>query len=164
MKFDRGQTVITGVRVGAALLAASLFLAPLVAFAQALPEDASVQAEAFIEAEGVTIVEPTDDPWGGGAHVTDLDDGDTLTYRFEVSRSNIFNPFLRVAASTAGSVTFLVDGQPVTTVPVQSTGGTDRWFIAVTGPFFLSAGVHEITLVINGGGFNLNFWRLNRMF
>ncbi|WP_084468860.1 ThuA domain-containing protein [Nocardiopsis trehalosi] len=137
-------------------------VAPLTGRADALLQPKRKQAEYHTTAEGVTTAATTDVE-GGLRHVTDVDDGDHLSYS-PVNLAGIESMVFRVASGGAGGNIEVradaPDGELLGTAEVAPTGGWQAWTdvsVDVTDP----GRTVDLYLVFTGDGggdlLNLNF-------
>jgi uncharacterized membrane protein len=98
----------------------------------------------------------------GGFNVGWIDAGEWLKYAVTVAAAGTYGVEVRIARAPTGTsaVHLEVDGVNVTgTMVVPSTGDWQTWTTISKGGIALSAGPHELTLVMEGGAFNVNWMR-----
>lgn len=122
-----------------------------------------VQAESFSYMKGIQT-EATSDA-GGGLNVGWIDAGDWLSFSGKpvvVSASGNYNITYRVASLNGGG-SFRLEkaggGATYDTVSVPRTGGWQNW-TNVTRTLYLNAGSYEFGMAMTGGGFNINWFKL----
>jgi endoglucanase len=125
----------------------------------------TIQAESFAVMNGVKT-EPTTDS-GGGLNVGYIDAGDWMSYTnasLNVPVTGSYTVEYRVASPSGGS-TFTFEeagGTPgYATVTVPQTGGYQNWR-TVTSTVTLNAGTHKFGIKANGGGWNINWFRITK--
>jgi beta-glucanase (GH16 family) len=106
--------------------------------------------------DGVDIEACSDS--GGGYDVGWIQAGEWMLYTVDVTDSGTYQIGARVSStSTSGSLHFEVDGTDVTGIMnVPNTGGWQSWATVESQTFTLSAGIHQIKLVVNSAGFDVN--------
>lgn len=120
----------------------------------------TIEAEDFCNMSGIDT-EPTTDA-GGGRNVGWIDAGDWMTYRVNVPSAGRYKVTYRVAAqSTTGRLRLeRAGGSPVFgDLTVPNTGGWQRW-TDISHEVSLSAGEQDIAISAQGGGWNLNWFRI----
>lgn len=95
---------------------------------------------------------------GGGYDVGWTEPGEWMLYTVNVIDSGSYQIGVRVSStSTSGSLHFEVDGTDVTgTIDVPNTGAWQTWTTVQSQTFSLVAGSHQVKLVVNSSGFNVN--------
>jgi GH18 family chitinase len=113
--------------------------------------------------EGVDIEATTDT--GGGYDVGWTANGEWMKYSVNVTQPGAYTLQARVATQNSGDHFHVeIDGVNVSgTIVVPNTGGWQNWqTVSVTTPA-LTTGVHTMRIVMDQGGFNLNYlnWSVN---
>ncbi len=108
--------------------------------------------------DGVDI-EQCSDGITNGYNVGWVNDGEWLIYTIQVTQNNYYAFNIRYAGqSTTGKIHIEIDGINVTgTVNLPPTGGWQSWRSKTTSGVMLESGIHKMKVVIETGGFNLNF-------
>lgn len=126
--------------------------------------DIQLQAEAFSAMLGIQT-EATADV-GGGLNVGWLDAGDWLQYALPaaVPATGLYRVTYRVASTAQGQISLQNAGrtQTIATTTLPVTGGWQVWqdvSVVVT----LTAGTNALSLAVAQAGFNLNWWRIERL-
>lgn len=123
------------------------------------------EAESYAVASGVQV-ETTSDV-GGGQNVTSIDSGDWMSFINQpivLMDSDFYQVSFRVASpNNGGLLAFEESGGAIIhgVVNIPNTGGLQTWQ-TVTVNFFLNAGTHNFGLNANVGGFNLNWFKVER--
>lgn len=114
----------------------------------------------FRPSENVDL-EKTYDPAGSVYNIAWTEDGEWLEYTSNVTAPGEYDLQLRVASlSGGGRARLLVDGQDVTgSIEIPATDGWQNWQ-TVTVPVTLPYGEKVLRVVIESGGFNLNYFEL----
>jgi hypothetical protein len=96
---------------------------------------------------------------GGGCNVGWTDAGEWLAYDISVSSTSVHTVTARVATPNSGRTFHLVlDGLTVGgPIAVPNTGGWQVWTTTIGVPITLTAGSHELRIVFDTGGANLNY-------
>lgn len=115
-----------------------------------------IEAEQYTSQYGVQS-EPCNDQYGG-QNVGWIHVGDWMEYPIDVEQEGTYTATFRAACESEGGVVdLIIDGDVLTTLPMQSTGSwtvyTDNKF-----RFNLSAGRHQMRLQLRSGGYNLNWF------
>ncbi|MBI2933732.1 MAG: carbohydrate-binding protein [Planctomycetes bacterium] len=108
--------------------------------------------------DGVDIQATSDT--GGGYNVGWIRTGEWLAYDVQVETTGSYAVIARVAtgATDMKSIHLEVDGGNVSgSVPFTNTSGWQAWIDLALPNVSLSAGAHEVRVVIETGGFNLNY-------
>ena len=116
-----------------------------------------IEAELYSSMSGISTQGTTDT--GGGLNVGWTDNGDWTQYKVNVTTAGTYDFTLRVAAAgSGGSFHLELDGQRVTaTTPVPSTNGWQNWTNVTISAVTLPQGEHNLRLVFDTGGFNINY-------
>ncbi|MES2673978.1 MAG: cellulase family glycosylhydrolase [Pseudomonadota bacterium] len=122
----------------------------------------TLQAENYSTMTGVQTEATTD--VGGGRNVGWTDANDSLSYSgtgINIPATGSYKITYRVASLNGGGSFTLreVGGSNYDNVSVPSTGGWQTW-VDVSRTITLSAGVHKFGLLINTGGFNINWFKI----
>ncbi|MCW7539132.1 carbohydrate-binding protein [Aquabacterium sp. A7-Y] len=119
-----------------------------------------IEAESFTWMQGVQT-EPTSDG-GTGINAGWLDARDWMSYPVNVSTSGTYRVSFRVASPNGGGRVILSqDARDLAVATVPATGGWQNW-TTVSALVPLKAGQQTLTVYIGAGGFNLNWWQLDR--
>ncbi|MET0533363.1 MAG: carbohydrate-binding protein [Steroidobacter sp.] len=118
----------------------------------------TIEAEHFTAHRG-TRIEVTSDPQGGDFNSSYLDNTDYMTYRINVPQTGTYRLEYRVASPTGGTVILGRDGTDLAVTGVPNTGGYQNWQTIST-TVSLQAGTQSLTVYVQAGGWNLNWWRL----
>jgi aryl-phospho-beta-D-glucosidase BglC (GH1 family) len=118
----------------------------------------NIEAEHFTAHRG-TRIEVTSDPLGGDFNSSHLDSTDYMTYRINMPQSGTYRLEYRVASPTGGTVILGRDGVDLATTTVPNTAGYQNWQTIST-TVSLRAGTQFLTVYVQAGGWNLNWWRL----
>ncbi|WP_111977729.1 carbohydrate-binding protein [Algibacillus agarilyticus] len=114
-----------------------------------------LEAEDYCANEGVLFEDTTD--VGGGKNIGWLDAGDSAEYRVNITEAGQYDLVARIASANAtGQFSVLINQQSVAEFSVPSTGDWQQWQ-SISQPVWLEAGPNTLEVVINGGGFNLNW-------
>jgi endoglucanase len=94
-----------------------------------------------------------------GYNVGWLNPGEWMNYTIEVAEKSNFLVAVRYAGqSTMGKIHLELDGTIVTgTIDLNATGGWQAWVTKTMGSFSIDAGTHEIRIVAEAAGSNLNY-------
>lgn len=93
----------------------------------------------------------------GGYNVGWTANGEWLEYSVNVAASDLYSVSIRVAGTSAGSVSLNLDGVPLTGIlATPATSGWQSWTNVVKHNVSLTAGAHILRVIINQAGFNLN--------
>jgi hypothetical protein len=118
----------------------------------------TLQAETYCSGSGVSSEATTDT--GGGRNLSSIETNDWATYKINVPSAGTYTIQYRVAALNAGSVLRLekLGGSVVYgTVSIPQTSGWQTW-TTVSHSVQLPAGLQDIALVGQVGGFNVNWF------
>ncbi len=88
-----------------------------------------------------------------------IEAGEWLAYDMTVHETGNYTFTVRVAATTGGKSFYLaVNGTNVSgSISIPTTGDWQSWTSVTTGAIALAAGTHELRIVTETGGFNLNY-------
>lgn len=115
-----------------------------------------VEAEDYIAMSGVQT-ETTSDI-GGGANVGWIDDGDSMTFTLDISHTGSYQIDYRVASQNESGEFYLeMNDSAYSLIYTSPTGDWQNWEDFSDTAYF-EEGIHEITLVVYQGGFNLNYF------
>jgi hypothetical protein len=108
--------------------------------------------------DGVDIEKCTD-IITNGFNVGWINDGEWLTYTINITQSNYYGFNIRYAGQSAtGKIHIEIDGINVSgIINLPPTGGWQSWRNQSTGGIMLESGTHKMKVVIETGGFNLNY-------
>jgi endoglucanase len=119
----------------------------------------TIEAEHFKTHRG-TRIEVTTDPQGGDFNSSYLDATDFMTYQITVPQTGTYNLQYRVASPNTGGIVILGrDGVDLARTNIPNTGGYQSWQTIST-TVNLQAGTQVLTVWVQSGGWNLNWWRL----
>jgi Domain of unknown function (DUF5010)/DUF5010 C-terminal domain len=106
-------------------------------------------------------IEPTSD-LRAGYDVANVASGEWLEWeRVPIQGSGVHFTVRVASASAGGLLHFVVDGQSYAAVAVPDTGGPQNWTTIDAGTFAFPTPVyHNVRLVFDAGGFNVNYWQL----
>lgn len=109
--------------------------------------------------DGVDILK-SEDEQGPKFGIGWIEGGEWLKYTIN-AESGEYAIGLRVAAEQGGGMaTLFIDGAEAARVDIPSTGGFERWKTIPMGKARFGDGKHELRLLFNRGGFNLNQIRI----
>ncbi|MCI8360513.1 MAG: carbohydrate-binding protein [Clostridiales bacterium] len=102
---------------------------------------------------------------GGGFNPTDTFEGRYLTYRLNLEKSGRYKVKARVASSSGGGrIRFSIDGQNLGELgDFPNCGGWQNWATSGETIITLPAGKRELRLDFIQGGFNINWFELERI-
>ena len=100
---------------------------------------------------------------GGGYNVGWIDAGEWLAYDVNVTQSGAYTLIMRMASANSGTktATVTVDGSTVATLNFTDASGWQSWKNVNVGYVNLTAGNHNLRIVMTTGGFNLNYLDIN---
>lgn len=128
------------------------------------PGGITIQGESYLVMNGVQL-ETTSDA-GGGQNVGYIDRGDWMSYpQVTLASSGLYTVEYRVASYSGGGSLQLEEagGAPVYgSIGIPATGGWQNW-VTIQHTVNLSAGSHKFGIKANGGGWNLNWFRLTKV-
>ncbi len=107
--------------------------------------------------DGVDI-ERSQDTQGHQYNVGWIETGERLMYTTEIAAGGTYQAHVRVASQDGnGLFLFVLDGQPVSAqTSVPATGGWQNWTTVVNDSVHLTAGTHQLMILVTRGGFNLS--------
>lgn len=117
-----------------------------------------VEAENMSLMKGVTNEACSDA--GAGFDVGFTDAGDWMEYKIDVKKTETYQFDFRIASggTTAGKLRVLVDGnQVIGSTTINVTGGWQTWNTVTVKDINLTAGSHNLRVLIDDGGFNVNY-------
>jgi len=120
-----------------------------------------VQAEFYTDMSGIMLQDTTDE--GGGKNVGWIDTGDYLTYQLRVEEAGTYRITYRVASESGGGEIKWNLLSSLATTPIPSTGGWQIWENVTSAEFNLPAGVFTFRVTASSGGFNLNYFYLEKV-
>lgn len=123
----------------------------------------SIEAEKYSTMSGV-FNETTSDV-GGGQNAGGINTGDWMTYSgIAIPAAGTYKITYRVASLNAGGAFQLKSGTGavIDAVSVPVTGGWQKW-VDVERTVTLSAGTNNLTLLATGGGFNINWFKIENI-
>lgn len=102
---------------------------------------------------------------GGGMNVGWIETGDWLEYAIENNTTNTdYEISFRLAAQAAGGqFSYYVDNVKIAQVTVPNTGGWQTWQ-SVVKPIKIDQGKHYLKIVAVTGGFNINYFDIQKSF
>jgi hypothetical protein len=104
----------------------------------------------------------TTDPQGGDFNSSYLDSTDYMVYQITVPAAGTYNLQYRVAAPNSGGIVILGrDGTDLVRTNIPNTGGYQNWQTIST-TVNLQAGTQSLTVWVQSGGWNLNWWKLTQ--
>jgi hypothetical protein len=119
-----------------------------------------IEAEMFQYHSGIQMETTTDT--GGGFNAGHTDNNDWMSYPIYVPTAGAYTVQFRVAtAYTGGVLTLRKDATDLAVVNVPNTGGWQNW-TTVSATVNLAAGQQNLTIFSRVGGWNLNWWQLNK--
>ena len=118
-----------------------------------------IQAENYIEMDGVEKEVTTDD--GGGENVGYIDPSDWMKYSVNIPDTGSYTVTYRVASLTGGSFQFEKAGGTVVygVIDVPATGGWQNWQ-TISHTVNLTAGQQEVALASLSGAWNINWFEI----
>ncbi|VUD67281.1 Endo-1,4-beta-xylanase A [Thalassocella blandensis] len=121
-----------------------------------------VEAESAYTSTGIEF-EITEDA-GGGQNAGWIDDSDFLVYRVEVPTTGNYRVDYRVAStSDSGRIILGEDGTDLTSaIVVPNTGDWQNWN-TISHQVSLTAGVHDLVIWAQTGGWNFNWFELTAL-
>ncbi|MCF7925819.1 MAG: family 16 glycosylhydrolase [Candidatus Izimaplasma sp.] len=122
-----------------------------------------VEAEDYVYQEG-TLRETTSDT-GGGENVGYIDSGDFLEYLLYVEEEGTYQITYRVASQDGGGEIELYGkgAFPLVTTAIDATGGWQTWSDVTSDTFTLHEGVVQLRLRASSGGFNINYFNIEKV-
>ncbi len=98
----------------------------------------------------------------GGYAVGGIDDGEWLKYTVNITASGTYALWARVATPNLNSRFHMeIDGINVSgTITVPNTGEWQSWQTVASRTFNLTSGTHALKIVFDGGGFNLDNFKI----
>jgi beta-glucanase (GH16 family) len=122
-----------------------------------------IEAEDYITQSGTLRDTTTDD--GGGEYVGWIDDNDTLEYLLNVEEAGTYQITYRIASeSNAGEIKFYGKSSlPLVTTTLPVTGAWDTWMDVTSSTFTLQEGVTQFTIRASVGGFNINYFTVEKV-
>lgn len=112
--------------------------------------------------DGVDI-EASEDEVTNGYNIGWTEDGEWLQYTVEVEEAGNYDLKVRTAATTGtGRFSLSADGSRITAIEaVPNTGGYQEWATMEINDVPLPGGMVKIRLLVESGGFNLNYLEFN---
>lgn len=121
--------------------------------------NSTLQAEAYCAMAGVQTEATTD--IGGGQNLGYLDAGDWASYDLNVPTAGNYTFTVRVASENGGGrLSLESNGNYLGHLDIPNTGGWQVWTTA-TLQVNLPAGRQNLKLLVDAGGFNINWFQLN---
>jgi beta-glucanase (GH16 family) len=124
------------------------------------PIPAKIEAEHFDNSNSC-CTEPTSDV-GGGRNVSYIGGNTWFEYDITVPDSGNYRIQFRTAMNNATSLRVMLDSVTLTTVPLPSSGGWQKWITVTSAPINFSAGNKTIRIQSNASGWNFNWLRFVR--
>ena len=119
-----------------------------------------IEAEMFSNHVGMRVETTTDA--GGGLNVGYSDNNDWMSYPINVPVSGAHTVHFRVASGfTGGQLVLSRNGADLAVINVPNTGGFQAW-TTVSATVQLTAGQQDLAIYSRVGGWNLNWWQLNK--
>lgn len=119
-----------------------------------------VEAEMFSFSKGIQM-ETTSDA-GAGFNAGYTDDNDWMSYPINIPSSGTYTLQMRLASPYSGGIAVLSkNGSDLVSVTVPNTGGWQNWQ-TVTTSVYLDAGQQDLTVFVRKGGWNINWWQLDK--
>ena len=119
-----------------------------------------IEAEMFNNHVGIRMETTTDA--GGGFNAGSTDDNDWMSYPINIPATGNYTLQVRVASPYSGGILVLSrNGSDLGTITVPNTGGWQNWQ-TVTTSVYLTAGQQDLAIFVRKGGWNINWWQLNR--
>jgi hypothetical protein len=119
----------------------------------------NIEAEHFKSHRG-TRIEVTTDPQGGDFNSSYLDNTDYMVYPITIPAAGAYTLQYRVASPNSGGIVILGrDGTDLVRTNIPNTGGWQNWQTIST-TVNLQAGTQSLTVWVQSGGWNLNWWKL----
>ncbi|WP_426103478.1 carbohydrate-binding protein [Massilia sp. TSP1-1-2] len=119
-----------------------------------------IEAEMFNNHVGMRVETTTDT--GGGFNVGYTDNNDWMTYPINVPVGGAHTVQFRVASGfTGGQLVLSKNGADLALINVPNTGGFQAW-TTVSATVQLTAGQQDLAIYSRVGGWNLNWWQLNK--
>ncbi|WP_176736583.1 cellulase family glycosylhydrolase [Oligoflexus tunisiensis] len=116
------------------------------------------EAEHFSFHKGVSIEKSSDAD--GGLNVAYADDGDWMSYPIHIAKTGRYRLELRVASPHAGGQVIVGrNGKDLVSAAVPQTGDWQKWQTLAT-TVQLEAGQQDLTVWVEKGGWNFNWWVL----
>ena len=103
-------------------------------------------------------IQETDDT-EGEFNIGWVEDNEYLNYTVEFVDAGLYTIVFRVASNVeSGNVYLEIDGNVMTPItPVPNTNGTQNWTDLIIDDVLVTAGVHELRLTAENGGFGINY-------
>jgi beta-glucanase (GH16 family) len=122
-----------------------------------------IQAEDYDEASGINTEQSEDTD--GTLNVGWIDDGDYMVYLLKVEEAGNYRINFRVASETEGGTIklFTLNRFAKFTLTFDATGGWQDWTTVTSDVFALQEGVLTFKISIESGGFNLNYFEIERV-
>lgn len=121
-----------------------------------------IQAEDFDSMDGVQV-EDTGDT-GGGQNVGWISTGDTMNYSINVEEEGDYIFFNRVASTQDDrTMNMYLDGNFLFQVDIINTGDWQTYITVASEIIHLEAGYYEFTISSETGGFNINYFEIEKV-
>lgn len=122
---------------------------------------ARIEAEMFKDHSGIRMETTTDTD--GGFNAGSTDDNDWMSYPINVPTAGTYSLQMRLASPYSGGIAVLSkDGVDLGSVTVPNTGGWQNWQTVST-TVSLSAGQQTLSIYVRKGGWNINWFRLDKI-
>ena len=150
--------------IAMALCAPFMIFSPSAAASVVRPAPITVEAENYSAMKGIQTESSTD--IGGGKNVGYIDASDWMTYsNIQVPATGTYKITYRVASPNGGGNILLKNESTDATldsVPIPKTGGWQTW-VDVERTVSLSQGSLNLKLLVDIGGFNFNWFKIESM-
>ncbi len=122
----------------------------------------TIEAEDYDEMSGIQVEETGDT--SGGMNVGYIDEGDSMTYIIDVEEEGNYIFYNRVASPVDDrTMTMNIDGDFLYQIDIINTGGWQSYITIPTGIIHLEAGIFEFTISTETGGFNINYFKIEKV-
>jgi hypothetical protein len=116
-----------------------------------------IEAEHYIDMSGIHLAVSQDT--SGILAACDIDAGDWIDYNVDVSEAGTYAAGFRIASTRETSFSLYVDNKFNKRIDIPSTGGLEEWQ-TIAYDVSLNSGKQIIRIRPNGGGWKLNWWKL----
>lgn len=122
----------------------------------------TIEAEDYDSMFGVEVEDSGDTH--GNQNVGWISDGDWLSYNIVVEEEGDYIIFSRLASpSDNKSMTVLLDGEELFTINIPNTGDWHNYLTVSSGILHLEEGPHELKIITDTGGFNINYLNFEKV-
>ena len=112
--------------------------------------------------DGVDI-ELCNDSESNGYQVVHTEKGEWLQYSINVKKAGNYKVEFRIASPDAAAVTVLINNKPAANlISLPATGGYQQWQTTGNQSISLQKGTNRLQVLVEKGGFNLNYVRISR--